>query len=892
MSFWFFVIAWIIHLNSSQYILSNWTLQSSNTIGNVSGSIISTTSYNDSNWYKVKTPCTVLAGLIQNNVYSDIYYGLNLLENINYTSFQLPWWYRNEFSIDQFYENVSSSSKIVLTFNGINYRSNFWFNGKLIENEQTMIGTLRIWQFDITQYVLFSHTNIIALEIFIPHDSLPPDPLAVDLAISFIDWNPIPPDRSMGIWKHVHLNILSPKYPQIVMQYAVVNSTVNIEQQTANVSVMIELINYQNIHINDKIYLNITDENNKNVIETFESVTLSANETLQYFFKTFNINNCEFYWPYQFGKPYLYNLSIQFGDNIHNIYMKRIGIREITSELITEYNYRLYKVNSKPFFVNGGGYVCDLIHRYDNKYFKQQFTLLKYIGLNSIRLEGKWPTNEWFDIADEMGIMILPGIECCDAWQHWHEWNNKTKYIAKESITSQIKRLRIHPSNLLFMYSSDELPPKDIEITYLNILKQQYWPNPSLATCNNWTSDITGPSGVKMSGPYAYEPPNYWLESTQNLIPDKLGAPLGGAFGFLSEGGPGSTPLNYDSLMKTIPKDKLWPINVDWDWHCGNQDGAFGNLRHFTKPLDKRYGESYSALEYSYKSGVAAYEAHRGLFEGYVRNKYNNATGLIHWMLNNAWPSNIWNIYDYYLDENGVFYATKKSVGNKDGYHLMYSYANPSNAIYLITNPKYSLGKFDNLMVICNVRNLNGTILDQYNITIDVNNVEYDSSVLIQKLNDINEKLYFIELLLIHKGNNGIMDIIDRNVYWLSNPMDVLDWGKSQWDQTPIKEYADFTALNHLNKVNLQVTNKTIVNGEYLETSVIIENQHENTVAFMINVKIIDIQTQKPVLPQLWTDNWITLFPDQTVTINATYSMDSVENVGVRVQVYNNIVSS
>eukprot|EP01045_Picozoa_sp_COSAG04_P011524 COSAG04_NODE_743_length_10649_cov_26.557820_9_plen_30_part_00 len=29
------------------------------------------------------------------------------------------------------------------------------------------------------------------------------------------------------------------------------------------------------------------------------------------------------------------------------------------------------------------------------------------------------------------------------------------------------------------------------------------------------------------------------------------------------------------------------------------------------------------------------------MFEAYSRNKYN-ATGLIQWMLNSAWPSNMW----------------------------------------------------------------------------------------------------------------------------------------------------------------------------------------------------------------------------------------------------------
>ena len=43
-------------------------------------------------------------------------------------------------------------------------------------------------------------------------------------------------------------------------------------------------------------------------------------------------------------------------------------------------------------------------------------------------------------------------------------------------------------------------------------------------------SDLSGPTGVKMLGPYAYTPPIYWYEDTER----------GGAYGFNTETGPGA----------------------------------------------------------------------------------------------------------------------------------------------------------------------------------------------------------------------------------------------------------------------------------------------------------------------------------------------------------------
>jgi len=70
-----------------------------------------------------------------------------------------------------------------------------------------------------------------------------------------------------------------------------------------------------------------------------------------------------------------------------------------------------------------------------------------------------------------MGILTMPGICCCDAWQHWVAWTEEQYFISAESVRSQAKRLRIHPSVLVFLYSSDELPPLEVEENYLGFVR-------------------------------------------------------------------------------------------------------------------------------------------------------------------------------------------------------------------------------------------------------------------------------------------------------------------------------------------------------------------------------------------------------------------------------------
>src|ERR1044071_2755342 len=84
-------------------------------------------------------------------------------------------------------------------------------------------------------------------------------------------------------------------------------------------------------------------------------------------------------------------------------------------------------------------------------------------GVSSLFQSQKMEPDLFFDYCDQLGILVLPGWCCCDAWQHWSSWGPEQYYIAQESLRSQVKRMRIHPSVLVFLYSSDELPPTNVE---------------------------------------------------------------------------------------------------------------------------------------------------------------------------------------------------------------------------------------------------------------------------------------------------------------------------------------------------------------------------------------------------------------------------------------------
>ena len=150
-----------------------------------------------------------------------------------------------------------------------------------------------------------------------------------------------------------------------------------------------------------------------------------------------------------------------------------------------------------------------------------QIRMVKDMHLNTIRQEGKLEGDEFYRLTDENGILVMAGWCCCDQWEHWPQWTRENYQVAADSLRSQMLRLRHHASIFVWLNGSDKHPP-NVEQTYLNIEKDMQWPNATLSSATAASSTVSGPSGVKMTGPYDYVSPSYWLVDTKY---DNVSAP-------------------------------------------------------------------------------------------------------------------------------------------------------------------------------------------------------------------------------------------------------------------------------------------------------------------------------------------------------------------------------
>ena len=829
-----------------------WSLQSSANVGQP-GSEISSPGFTTKGWYSVSVPTTVVAALVKAKVYPDPLYGMNLrsLPGVTYpiggnfsnfpmqddSPFAVPWWYRREFNLPADYQGKT----IWLKFNGINYRASVWLNGKLIAGEEQVAGAWRTYEFDITKEALPGKANVLAVETWAPTET--------DLAITFVDWNPAPPDKNMGLWRSVEV---STSGPVALRDPAVVSKVDSPDNKQAHLTVTALLKNASDHAVRGTLKAEIEK------MQLSQQVDLAPGESKDVAFDPakypqLNLANPRLWWPAQMGKPELYDLKMQFeaGGQVSDRSQIKFGIREIDSEL-TAPDRRLVTVNGKKILIRGGGWSPDMMLREDSQRLQDELRYVAAMGLNTVRLEGKLETKEFFDIADRDGILVMAGWCCCDHWEHWGRWKPQDFEIAKASLRDQMYRLRSHPSLVMWMNGSDNPPPPDVEQMYLDIEKQMLWPNPVVSSATAKTAAVTGDSGVKMTGPYEYVAPSYWLKDIPGDKHECNPGGCGGGYGFNSETSPGPAVPPIESLRMMLPKEHLWPIDDVWNFHAGG--GEFKDIHVFTDALNARYGTATSVEDYAVKAQMLGYEGIRAMYEAYSRNKYTS-TGVVQWMLNNAWPSMIWHLYDYYLRPGGTYFGAKKAM---EPLHPIYGY--DDHSVWLVSSQYVDAKR---LKLTVKVLNLDMSEKFSQDVSVDAPADSTQKVLALPQISDLSAT-HFLVLRL--QDANG--KLVGSNFYWLSSKAETLAWDKSNWWTTPTESYADYTAISQLPRVKLNVSSRTERKGNDAVTSVTLENPSKS-LAFFVRLKVN--KGSEEILPVLWEDNYVSLLPGEKRELTATY---------------------
>jgi exo-1,4-beta-D-glucosaminidase len=843
-----------------------WRLQSACSL-HAGGETISAAGFAVTDWQKVNVPSTVLAAQVANKLVPDPFYAMNL-RSIPGTTYpagknfsNLPmaqdspyacgWWYRTEFAVGASAEkDRRTDSRIWIHFGGINYRGEVWVNGKRVADGKTVAGAYRTYDFDVTDYVKPGAGNVLAVETFAPTEK--------DLGINWVDWSPCPPDKDMGLWGDVTLGstgAVTLRSPMAVTHFE------DESLKVADVTVYAELHNAADHTVKGVVSGTVAG------VKIEQTVELAAHEDREVVFvpekfAQLKMRDVTPWWPKQMGEPHLEQISMGFkvGGATSDEQSAEFGFREVTSEL-TANGSRLFRVNGKPILIRGAGWSQDMLLRTDSHKLREQFKLVREMHLNTIRLEGKLETEEFFHLADEQGVLVMLGWCCCDHWERWNTWTAEDLTIASESLKSQMLRLRHHASLLVWLNGSDNPPPANVEKAYLDIEAATHWPNPILSSATGAGTVNAGQTGVKMSGPYDYVAPSYWYVDKAN----------GGGFGFNTETSPGPAIPSAASRAKFLSDPNAWPPSDAWSLHNGG--GEFKTLNVFNEAMTAVYAEPHSAADYERVAQTMAYDSERAMFEAYTKNKYSS-TGVVQWMLNNAWPSMIWHLYDYYLDADAGYFAVRKAC---EPLHIQYSY---DDAAIEVVNSTYAPVK--GLHASVSVHGLKWNELYQSDMAV---NLAADS---VQRVFEVPEKLFvgservfFVDLTL----KDVVGRVVSRNFYWVPGTLTNFDWARTDFTHTPAQRHEDLSALTGLPAAQVQAAAVIEKSAQGRVVKVHLTNSR-SALAFQLRAAV-RTKDGGLIAPVYWSDNWVELAPGETTELTAQLPEDAPESLEVQVEGWN-----
>jgi exo-1,4-beta-D-glucosaminidase len=850
-----------------------------------SGAQISTPGFSTSGWLTVANddagaPGTEINALLQNGSCPNVFVSTNMKTCFGQMTsvgadtiaqFSVPWWYRTDFTAPPAGQNAK------LIVNGVVGKADVWVNGVEVATSGTVAGAYARRVLDITSR-LVAGTNSLAIELY------PNDPTSM-LTLDNVDWTQIPPDNNTGIQFPVQLQTGGP----LIVGNAHVNQNTSANLSSSALTVKVDVSNTSGATQTGTVTATVTPPAGSPIVVT-QNATVAPNATRTVTFAPasfpgLTIGSPAIWWPYPLGAQPLYTLATSVSQNsvVLSSTTGTFGIRTVTSYLtgasaIAPSGVRAFKINNVPIVVRGGGFGPDLFLRYSAADTAKQISLMKSLGINTIRLEGHLMPDDFYQQLDAAGILINAGYQCCDFWE-------ASTYGAADQATYQLtaqsvgQSLRNHPAVFSFQWS-DNNPTASQETLALNGFAAADYPGPFIASAEYKSSPQLGPAGEK-EGPYDWVPPLYWYDTTHSSGGDLTNS--GGSWGFDSEQSAGNTVPTLDSLrrfLSTADQAALWQTPGANQYH-NNYEGtkhtgyAFGTLFNLDASITARYGAWSSLSQYVQEAQVANYENTRAQFEAFIDHSTNTAapsTGTIYWQLNKGWPTLLWSLYNNDGDQAGAYFGTQ--TANR-ALHAIYALDNGTVTLDNL-GPTSQAG----LTVESKVYNTAGTLLDdRTSSSITLASQQVANRVLTPVVPTQANTVYFVELLLKRSGT-----LVDRNVYWLPTTRDVINWNKTTGNpQASMKSYANLTALQNLPPATVGATATTVnqagpAGADRLTTVTISNNSTGPTVGFFLRADIrrgtsggAELAGDNELQTSVWNGNDITLWPGERQTITVTW---------------------
>ncbi|MCE1200324.1 MAG: hypothetical protein LWW85_15265, partial [Marinilabiliales bacterium] len=511
---------------------------------------------------------------------------------------------------------------------------------------------------------------------------------------------------------------------------------------------------------------------------------------------------------------------------------------------------RDFYLNGKRIQLTGGAWVPDFLLNRDSARYEAELRLCRNANINLVRIwgGGVTPSDAFFDAADRYGMLVWS-----DFWvtgDTHGEFKGSTEWplepdIFVRNVVSTIYRIRNHASLFLWTGGNEGHVRKDVYEKMRESVVTLDGTRPYIPCSSGFAKLPEGlkaswpdnqSSGVYSSGPYSWQDSKEYYRLANHakdwVFKDETGLP--------------SQPP-YNTLTKIIP-NLVWdpklpfPLNDSWGYH----DAATGNGHYekYYEEMVKRYGMPSSMMEFSEKMQLMNATGYQGTFEA-AGSRLNDIGGIMLWKLNAAFPSVIWQVYDWYLQPNAGYYFMQNAV---EPIHIQY---HPLTHKILVLNRTYK--SVPNLTAEARIFDLHSGLLNtqKADVRMDPSDVKEVLTLPESILN--KEPICFVLLNLKDK----LGKVVSRNGYWISPNNDFKGLDKmegSKVDAILLKQ----EQVGDQTRLTLQFSNKSDKIAFFVHPALRVEGED--------------------LLPAYWSANYFTLAPGETMTTTVSAAREKVND--------------
>ena len=874
-----------------------WSLQEAPKV-KASAAQLSDAAFDTRDWLRATVPGTVLQSMIEDGVYPDPDYGLNNLqipESLN----KHDYWYRNEFPSPRQLD-TAAGDRLELTFQGINYKAEVWLNGVRLGE---MRGAFQRGIFDITK--LLKPRNVLLVRVSPPpHPGIPQEQsmiagpgenggaMEIDgpafLATEGWDWIPSIRDRNTGLWQPVTLKLrrsLKVGDPRVVSTFP------GHDYSHANLTIDVPVSNLTGAPVTATLHATaegITVEKTLTAPPGETTVSLTAAE-----FPQLAVANPRLWWPNGYGKPELYHLKLQLtqgrSGRVFDAQSVRFGIREVSYELSlldgtghlrrvaytpadapadrsvvdvshegmreiasadaaalhtpenerTPYSggshvssieagmedspalrpltdtgispYLVIRVNGVRIAARGGNWgMDDSRKRVSREHLEPYFRLHRDANVNIIRnWVGQNTEETFFDLADEYGLMVWN-----DFWESTQNYNIEAEDPALflDNAADTIKHFRNHPSIILWCGRNEGVPQPVINMGLDRLTRT--------LDGTRFYSPSSNQVNLQNSGPYRYQDPKLYFTTINRGFSVETGTP---------------SMSTLESFESTTPQADWWPIDDVWAYHDWHQSGN-GAAQPFMQEIEKEFGAPTSLPDFERKAQMLNYVDHRAIFEGMNANLWAPNSGRMLWMTQPAWPSTMWQILSSDYDTQASFYGVKIAC---EPLHVQLNLATGVvDVVNTTTQARPGLKVRVRLLSL-----KNAPLFDQQQqVDLNADDMAHTLHLDLPSLEGDGVVLAVLDLI----GRDG--SVLSHNVYWLA------------------KRSEDLQALNSLSAVSLKASATVHPSEEGHIVEVKLSNPSD-VASLATKLTLLDESTKQRILPAYYSDNYVTLLPGESRTI-------------------------